>query len=89
MYQYQDMTAGQGHRTPTSHYKNYREENLMNANEIRTMKTEEVLIVSGNQDAVKIPSNGYYEVSRFKIATTLPSVPVEVDTARALEWVRL
>lgn len=83
VYQYQDPTAGNGH-SATSHMENYREQNLMNANEIRTMNSDEVLIVSGNQDPIKIPSRAYFEVSRMKRATDTtryPSVPVEAGRA--------
>jgi type IV secretory pathway TraG/TraD family ATPase VirD4 len=67
----------------------YREQNLMNANEIRTMRSEDVLIVSGNQDPVLIPSRGYYEVGRLRRATSLPPVPVDVSAGRGMEWVVL
>jgi type IV secretory pathway TraG/TraD family ATPase VirD4 len=69
--------------------ENYREQNLLNANEIRTMRNEEVLIVSGNQDPIKIPSKAYFEVWRMKRATRLPPVPVEAGGQRAMEWVGL
>jgi type IV secretory pathway TraG/TraD family ATPase VirD4 len=72
--------------------ENYREQNLMNANEIRTMQSEEVLIVSGNAQPVLIPSKGYFEVWRMKRATNTtryPPVPVEAGGQRAMEWVGL
>lgn len=80
VYQYQDPT----HPTAQSHMENYREQNLLNSNEIRTMKDDEVLIVSGNQDPIKIPSRAYFEVSKLKRATDTaryPSVPVEAGRA--------
>jgi type IV secretory pathway TraG/TraD family ATPase VirD4 len=80
VYQYQDPT----HPTAQSHMENYREQNLMNSNEIRTMKDDEVLIVSGNQDPIKIPSRAYFQVGRMKRATDTaryPSVPVEAGRA--------
>ena len=83
VYQYQDPTAGNGH-SATSHMENYREQNLMNSNEIRTMKDDEVLIVSGNQDPIKIPSRAYFQVGRMKRATDTaryPAVPVEAGRA--------
>lgn len=76
VYQYQDPT----HPTAQSHMEHYSERNLLNANEVRTMKDDEVLIVSGNQDPIKIPSRAYFEVGRMKRATDTgryPSVPVE------------
>ena len=82
-------TAGRGYRTPTRHHEIYREENLMNSGEIRTMPSDSVLIVSGNQQPALIPSKGYFEVDKWRRATSLPPVPVEVDKARRLEWDRL
>jgi type IV secretory pathway TraG/TraD family ATPase VirD4 len=89
VYQYHDPTAGSGHRTATSHHETYREQNLMNAGEVRTMASDAVLIVSGNQQPALIPSKGYFEVGRLRRATSLPSVPVEVDRAKRPEWVGL
>jgi type IV secretion system protein VirD4 len=89
VYQYHDPTAGSGHRTATSHHETYREQNLMNAGEIRTMPSDAVLIVSGNQHPALIPSNGYFEVGRLRRATRLTPVPVEVVRARGMEWVEL
>jgi type IV secretory pathway TraG/TraD family ATPase VirD4 len=91
VYQYHDPTAGGGH-SATSHMENYREQNLLNANEIRTMQSDEVLIVSGNAQPVLIPSKGYFEVWRMKRATNTtryPPVPVEAGGKRAMEWVGL
>ncbi|MGV6851631.1 MAG: type IV secretory system conjugative DNA transfer family protein, partial [bacterium] len=48
------------------HTEHYREQNLMNANEVRTMADDQVLIVTNNRDPVLIPSSGYYQVGRFK-----------------------
>lgn len=56
----------------------------LNLNEIRTMKVDEVLIVSGNQDLIKIPSRAYFDVSKIKRATDTtryPSMPVEAGRA--------
>ena len=91
VYQYHDPTAGNGHSS-TSHMENYREQYLLHANEIRTMKSEEVLIVSGNQDPIKIPSKAYFEVWRMTRATNLkryPPAPREAGDRRAMEWVGL
>ena len=46
--------------------EHYREQNLINANEVRTMKDDEVLIVTKNRDPVLISSKGYYQIGRFK-----------------------
>jgi len=89
VYQYHDPTAGHGQRTATSHHEQYREQNLMNAGEVRTMASEKVLIVSGNAQPVLISSKGYFEVGRWMRATSLPPVPVDAGRARGLEWVQL
>jgi hypothetical protein len=61
----------------------------MNAGEIRTMASDSVLIVSGNQQPALIPSKGYFEVGRLRRATNLAPVPVEVGRAGQMEWVNL
>ena len=91
VYQYQDPTAHVGHSV-TSHTENYREQQLMISKKIRTIYDDEVLIVSGNQDPIKIPSRPYFEVGRMKRAidtTRYPVVPVEAGRAGDGEWVKL
>ena len=61
----------------------------MNANEIRTMKGEQVLIVHGNQDPIVIPYEAYYEMLRMKRAARMPPAAREVSGKRAMEWVEL
>jgi len=61
----------------------------MNAGEVRTMASDAVLIVSGNQQPALIPSKGYFEVGRLRRATSLPAAPRETGNRRALESVRL
>lgn len=88
VYQYQDPT----HPTAQSHMENYREQNLMNANEIRTMRTEEILIVSGNQNPILIASKGYFQTWRMKRATDpkrYPPAERENGGKRGMEWVVL
>jgi type IV secretory pathway TraG/TraD family ATPase VirD4 len=67
----------------------YREQSLLLSNEIRTMKDEEVLIVSGNQDPVLIPSKAYFQVGWMKRATSRPPAPVEGVRGERLEYVSL
>jgi type IV secretory pathway TraG/TraD family ATPase VirD4 len=85
VYQYQDPT----HPTAQSHMENYREQNLLNSNEIRTMKDDEVLIVSGNQDPIKIPSRPYFQVGRMKRATRIAPVPIEAGAEQKIEYLCL
>lgn len=72
-----------------NHMEHYREQNLLNANEIRTMKTEEVLIVSGNQNPILIPSRAYFQVGWMKRATNKPPAPVESASIISLQYVPL
>lgn len=67
----------------------YREQSLFLSNEIRTMKSEEVLIVSGNQDPVLIPSKAYFQVGWMKRATSRPPATVETGAGGQLEYVDL
>ena len=56
------------------------------------MKDDEVLIVSGNQDPIKITSRAYFQVGRMQRATDqqkYPSVPVEAGKAGEWVWVPL
>jgi type IV secretion system protein VirD4 len=85
VYQRRNPITGDGN----DHFEQYREQNLMNANEIRTMKDDEVLIVSGNKDAILLPSHGYFEVWRMKRATRLPPAPKETSGNRVMQWVGL
>jgi type IV secretion system protein VirD4 len=91
VYQYQDPTA-HGGNSATAHIEQYREQNLMNANEIRTMQDEEVLIVSGNKDPIKIASRAYWQVWRLRRATDTrryPPAARETVSRRGMESVPL
>ena len=72
-----------------NHMEHYREQNLLNANEIRTMKSDEVLIVSGNQNPILIPSKAYFQVGRMKRATSKPPAPLDSASVRPLVYVPL
>lgn len=88
VYQRRNPLTGDGN----DHFEQYREENLLNANEIRTMKSEEVLIVSGNSQPILIPSRSYFEVWRMKRATDPrrhPPAPREGWGKSDMEWVEL
>lgn len=52
----------------------YREFNLVNANEVRTLGMDEMLVVSTNRDPVRIPSQGYFKVRPFSRAASLGAV---------------
>lgn len=72
-----------------NHIEQYREQNLLLSNEIRTMKEEQVLIVSGNQDPVLIPSKGFFQVGWMRRATKKPPFPVVGAGGKPLEYVDL
>jgi type IV secretory pathway TraG/TraD family ATPase VirD4 len=72
-----------------NHMEHYREQNLLNSNEIRTMKDDQVLIVSGNQNPVLIPSKAYFQVSWMQKATKLHPAMLENDTKKPLQYVPL
>lgn len=45
--------------------EHYREQNLINANEVRTMDDDQVLIVTKNRDPLLIHSKGYFQIGRL------------------------
>ena len=69
--------------------EHYREQNLLNANEIRTMHEREVLIVSGNQNPILIPSKAYFQVGWMKRATKKPPAPLDSARVRPLVYIPL
>ncbi|CAG1772178.1 partial Protein VirD4, partial [uncultured bacterium] len=72
-----------------NHMEHYREQNLLNSNEIRTMKSDEVLIVSGNQNPILIPSKGYFQVRWMNRASSKTPAPPETASMRPLVYVPL
>jgi type IV secretion system protein VirD4 len=68
----------------------YREYNLLNANEVRTLKSHQALIVSTNRNPVLIPSTPYFEERGFsRMVRTAPFAPVVATTLEPLDFVRL
>lgn len=60
----------------------YREYALVNASEVRTIKRNEMLVVSTNRQPVKLTTSAYFEVGRFKRLARrkphpLPNRPVD------------
>lgn len=72
-----------------NHMEQYREQSLLLSNEIRTMREDQVLIVSGNQDPVLIPSKGFYQVGWMNRASKKPPAPPETPPESPLEYVDL
>ena len=50
----------------------YREYNLLNSNEVRTMQDNEALIISKNRNPVKLKTKPYYEERKFNRASQFP-----------------
>ena len=58
----------------------YKEYNLMNANEVRTIRKDQALLVSTNNNPVLLDSKGYYELRQYlrytrKGAEPMPTIP--------------
>lgn len=75
----------------TEEYYNeqYREQNLINANEVRTLADDQTLIVTKNRDPVLIPSKGYYQLGKFKRLTRKGAVKMPKAVPYNLEYLQL
>lgn len=72
------------------HYnEHYREQNLMNANEVRTMQSDEVLIVSGNRNPVLAKSQPFFTQGRFKRMPRIGQAPIVANAPTSLQFVSL
>lgn len=69
--------------------ENYREQNLMNSNEVRTMDKDKVLIVTTNKNPVLIKSHPFYEVFRFKRMTSREAYTISPRAANQVKYVEL
>ncbi len=69
--------------------ENYREQNLINANEVRTLDQDKVLIVSTNRNPVLTKSTPFFELGRFKNLAKKPPYPVNTKTPSAVSYVKL
>lgn len=69
--------------------EHYREENLMNANEVRTMGTNQVLIVSTNRNPVLAHSEPYFTQWRYKRMIAKGKHPVKTGSLPSLQYVSL
>ncbi len=54
----------------------YREYNLINANEVRTLKDDEGLIVSANRNPILLKTRGYFEEPRYRRALKAGSLDI-------------
>jgi type IV secretory pathway TraG/TraD family ATPase VirD4 len=69
--------------------EHYREQNLINANEVRTMQDDQVLIVTKNRDPVLITSKGYYQVGKYKRMTKRGAYTNPQTPPTELEYLKL
>lgn len=76
-------------RAITDSNSDYREYNLLNPNEVRTIEENEALVISKNRNPVRLSITPYYENRRFRKATQFPcyehyrsSRHVEVELVR-------
>jgi type IV secretion system protein VirD4 len=67
----------------------YKEYNLINASEVRTITENQTLIISGNRQPILIPSKGYFEVPAMNRKTKMKSALPSVTKPPQLEYVRL
>ncbi|MEC4090917.1 type IV secretory system conjugative DNA transfer family protein [Pseudoalteromonas rubra] len=58
----------------TDTHDNYREYNLLNSDEVRTMQDNEALLICKNRYPVKLTVTPYYQNRRFKKAASFPPV---------------
>ena len=75
---------------PSNLNTDYREYNLMNPDEIRTMNKGEVLIVSKERHALKIKATPYFENRKFEKASRFPPTLIKrQDTSVSIDLVDL
>jgi len=67
----------------------YREQNLMNANEVRTMEQDEVLIVSTNRNPVLTKCTPFFKQGRFSRMTKKGAFPTKSKAPSAVQYVKL
>ena len=74
-------------REHSDHSSDYREYNLLNPNEVRTMKDGKVLVVSRNRNPVMLPIKPYFEVRKFRKASQFPAFRMLEDNDMNIELV--
>ena len=67
----------------------YKEYNLMNANEVRTIKKDQALLVSTNNNPVLLDSKGYYELRQYLRYTRKGAEPMPTTPKQAPEYIEL
>lgn len=69
--------------------ENYREQNLMNANEVRTMNDDQVLIVIKNRFPVLIKAKGFFELGKYKRMTRKGAYTIKNSPPTSIENIKL
>jgi type IV secretory pathway TraG/TraD family ATPase VirD4 len=70
----------------TDHYKEY---NLINANEIRTIADDKGLLISSNNNPVLFKSKGYYEIRKYLKMSKFGSVNIPISNKKMPEFIKL
>jgi type IV secretion system protein VirD4 len=67
----------------------YREQNLLNADRIRTLGDHEALMICSNQEPVLFKDTQYsFQHPLFKRATALPPAPLPTQTGKSVQYVQ-
>lgn len=67
----------------------YREENLMNSAEVRTLSEEEAVIVSSNRQPVKLKTTAYFQHSRYRRLARKNPIQLEQRNLTRLRYTQL
>jgi type IV secretory pathway TraG/TraD family ATPase VirD4 len=67
----------------------YKEYNLMNAGEVRTIASDQLLLVSTNNNPVLLHSKGFYELRKYLRMTQKGAFPVQGSTKQPSKYIKL
>ena len=67
----------------------YKEYNLMNAGEVRTIASDKVLLVSTNNNPVLLDSKGYYELKKYLRMTRKGAVEMQIKRKPSPKYINL
>jgi type IV secretory pathway TraG/TraD family ATPase VirD4 len=79
-------TSNQGMLDPNTEYREY---NLLNSNEVRTMRSDEVLIISKNRNPVKVQITPYFKNRRMRKMTVFPILSIKTNISKRVPLVDL
>lgn len=83
------VTQIQIHHESKGFSENYREQNLINSNEVRTISEDEVLIVSSNKKPVLMKTTPYFKNSKLKRFVKRGEVNIKTSMPTALTYLDL